>query len=50
MDLPKQLQYLVEQTLRFFGEHILPGSYQPEEEFTCQQFIAYSFNLIMLGV
>ena len=25
MDLPRQLQYLVEQTLRLLGEHILPG-------------------------
>ena len=32
MDIPKQLQFLVEQTLS--------GQYQPGEKFACQQFIA----------
>ena len=50
MDLPKQLQCLVEQTSRFFGEYILPGKYKPGEEFTCQWFIAHLFYLNMLGV
>ena len=50
MDLPKQLQCLVERRSRFVGQYVLPGKYQPEEEFTCQWFIAHSFDLNMLGV
>ena len=47
MDLLKQLQDLVDQTLRLFGEHILPGYYQPGEKFACQQFIVHSFDSVM---
>ena len=36
-------------TSRFFGEYISAGKYEPGEEFTCQCFIAHSFDLNMLG-
>ena len=36
------------QTLGLFGEHILLGQYQAREKFTCLQFIAHLFDLIML--
>ena len=35
---------------RYFGEYVSPGKYQPGKEFTCQWFIAHSFDLNMLGV
>ena len=41
MDLPKELQFLVEQTLIFFGESC---QYQAKEKFACQQFIDHSFD------
>ena len=37
-------------TSRFFWEYISPDECQPGEEFTCQWFIAYSFDLNMLGM
>ena len=49
MDFPKQLQCLVKQTQRLFGEHILLGQYYPGQKFDCQRFIAHSFHLMMLG-
>ena len=36
MDLPKQLQCLVERTRRFCGEYLSPSKYQPGKECTCQ--------------
>ena len=35
-------------TLRFFEENISAGKYQPGEEFACQWYTAYSFDLNML--
>ena len=48
MDLPKQSQCLPERISRYFGEYVSPGKYQPGEEFTCQIFIAHSFDLNIL--
>ena len=51
MDLLKQLQGLVDQTLGLFGEHVLPGYYQPGEKFIhliqlCQNYKSKEILLI----